>query len=183
MVISGGPLDALDHASPTPLYGYRLGIDATKKLEQEGQPSHWQASGEEGDMSLPKALVSRFKVLDTGVFKGYALASVCKKEGDEAQKVREAFFSQPRHTANCLIIVDDTVDILNSSVVAWKLFNNIDAKRDLTYRTSAEGKELVVMDATKKLPQEGHTRLWPDDIVMSEEIKTLVDKNWEAYGL
>ncbi|WP_291632878.1 menaquinone biosynthesis decarboxylase, partial [Clostridium sp.] len=31
LVISEGPLDALDHASNTPYYGSRLGVDATKK--------------------------------------------------------------------------------------------------------------------------------------------------------
>jgi len=39
------------------------------------------------------------------------------------------------------------------------------------------------IDATKKWPSEGHTREWPDDIEMSEEIKDLVDKRWKEYGI
>ena len=35
LVISEGPLDALDHASNTPFYGSRLGIDATKNGPQK----------------------------------------------------------------------------------------------------------------------------------------------------
>ena len=29
----------------------------------------------------------------------------------------------------------------------------------------------------------GHPREWPKDIVMSPEIKALVDKKWSEYGL
>ena len=38
------------------------------------------------------------------------------------------------------------------------------------------------IDATKKWPEEGHTREWPDEIVMSDEIKALVDRRWREYG-
>jgi len=41
LVISDGPLDALDHASNTPYYGSRLGIDATKKWPSEGHSRPW----------------------------------------------------------------------------------------------------------------------------------------------
>jgi 4-hydroxy-3-polyprenylbenzoate decarboxylase len=41
LVISEGPLDALDHASNTPHYGSRLGIDATKKWPSEGHTRPW----------------------------------------------------------------------------------------------------------------------------------------------
>jgi 4-hydroxy-3-polyprenylbenzoate decarboxylase len=41
LVISEGPLDALDHASNTPHYGSRLGIDATKKWPTEGHTRPW----------------------------------------------------------------------------------------------------------------------------------------------
>ena len=40
-MISEGPLDALDHASNTPHYGHRLGIDATKKWASEGYTRTW----------------------------------------------------------------------------------------------------------------------------------------------
>ncbi len=41
VVISEGPLDALDHASNTPNYGSRIGIDATKKWASEGHTREW----------------------------------------------------------------------------------------------------------------------------------------------
>lgn len=41
VVIMEGPLDALDHASPLPRYGGKMGIDATRKGAEEGHPRPW----------------------------------------------------------------------------------------------------------------------------------------------
>ena len=35
LVITSGPLDALDHSSPSPLHGSKLGVDATRKIQGE----------------------------------------------------------------------------------------------------------------------------------------------------
>jgi 4-hydroxy-3-polyprenylbenzoate decarboxylase len=39
------------------------------------------------------------------------------------------------------------------------------------------------IDATAKLPEEGHPRPWPPPQIMSREIKDLVTSRWEQYGL
>jgi len=49
LLISEGPLDALDHASNTPFYGSRLGIDATKKWSSEGHLRPWPEDIEMSD--------------------------------------------------------------------------------------------------------------------------------------
>lgn len=41
LVFAEGPLDALDHASPYPHFGSKLGIDATAKGPQDGHPRPW----------------------------------------------------------------------------------------------------------------------------------------------
>lgn len=57
VVIAEGPLDSLDHASNTPLYGSKLGIDATKKGPEEGYERTWPLKTE---MSFDiKELVTR----------------------------------------------------------------------------------------------------------------------------
>ena len=40
-VISDGPVDQLDHASYRPLYGGKIGIDATAKLPEDGYARSW----------------------------------------------------------------------------------------------------------------------------------------------
>jgi 4-hydroxy-3-polyprenylbenzoate decarboxylase len=52
-----GPLDVLDHSSPVPLYGSKIGIDATRKWKEEGHVREWP---EEIKMSEEiKVLVNR----------------------------------------------------------------------------------------------------------------------------
>ena len=41
LVISKGPIDDLDHASPTPKFGSKVGIDATQKGPLEGRQREW----------------------------------------------------------------------------------------------------------------------------------------------
>jgi 4-hydroxy-3-polyprenylbenzoate decarboxylase len=41
VVISEGPLDALDHAANWPKYGAKMGIDATRKTREEGMMRDW----------------------------------------------------------------------------------------------------------------------------------------------
>lgn len=40
-MIVDGPLDVLDHSAPLPLYGSKMGIDATKKWIEEGHNRKW----------------------------------------------------------------------------------------------------------------------------------------------
>jgi len=39
------------------------------------------------------------------------------------------------------------------------------------------------IDATRKLPQEGYTRGWPERIVQDPEIVARVTRRWKEYGL
>lgn len=41
VLVSKGPLDKLDHASAFESFGYKMGIDATKPLPQEGHGREW----------------------------------------------------------------------------------------------------------------------------------------------
>ncbi|MEX1377327.1 MAG: menaquinone biosynthesis decarboxylase [Eubacteriales bacterium] len=130
-----------------------------------------------------------------GVFHNCAIVSIKKKFPKHAQKVMNSLWGmgQMMYT-KMIIIVDENIDVHDLSTVAWKVFNNIDAKRDLVIsegpldtldhasNTKHYGYRLGI-DATKKLESEGHTREWPDDIEMSEEIKKMVDEKWQNYGI
>ena len=73
-------------------------------------------------------------------------------------------------------------------------FNNIDAKHDLEIvegpldvldhsSPMAKWGAKLGVDATKTWPEEGHSREWPDEIAMSEDIKAKVDAKWKERGL
>jgi len=49
-----GPLDVLDHASPTPLYGSKIGIDATRTWQEEGHSRPWPEA-----ITMDEAMVKR----------------------------------------------------------------------------------------------------------------------------
>jgi len=53
-VIVKGPLDVLDHSSPTPRYGAKMGIDATRAWAEEGHIREWPA-----EIAMDPAVVAR----------------------------------------------------------------------------------------------------------------------------
>jgi 3-polyprenyl-4-hydroxybenzoate decarboxylase and related decarboxylases len=148
LVFSDGPLDALDHSSARALYGCRLGVDATPP--------------EEGDR--PMRTEDAFRVV-----------AVRKERPFQGRETLERALEASAE--RFLIAVDDTVDPRDLSAVFWKVFNNIDARRDLVLRGDRIG-----VDATKKRREEGLMRDWPDEIIMSDKIKKLVDERWSEYG-
>jgi 4-hydroxy-3-polyprenylbenzoate decarboxylase len=64
---------------------------------------------------------------------------------------------------NIIILYDKEIELSDSSLVLWKLFNNVDPERDF-YRKENR----LIADACRKGPAEGYTRKWPDDILMEQ---------------
>lgn len=130
-----------------------------------------------------------------GVFHSCVIVSIDKKYPKHAAKVMNTLWGmgQMMYT-KMIIIVDANVDVQDVSTVAWKVFNNIDAKRDLVIsegpldaldhssNTPFYGNRLGI-DATKKWASEGYLRNWPDDIDMDDNTKSYVDSRWDEYGL
>lgn len=130
-----------------------------------------------------------------GVFHGCVIVSIHKKFPGHARKVLNSMWGmgQMMYT-KMIIVVDENIDPQDVSTVAWKVFNNIDAKRDIVINEGpldaldhasplAFYGSRVGIDATKKWKSEGHTREWPDDITMTDEMKKQVDKRWKEYGI
>jgi 4-hydroxy-3-polyprenylbenzoate decarboxylase len=130
-----------------------------------------------------------------GVFHNCVILSIRKRYPWQAKKVMHAVWGTGQMMfTKLIIVVDEDVDVHNLSQVAWRVFNNIDAKRDITIVEGpvdaldhASPLPLIGtkmgIDATKKWPAEGHYREWPNDIVMSDEIKKRVDEKWNRYGI
>lgn len=176
LFVTPGPLDALDHASATPHFGHRLGIDVTTKWEAEGGTLEVAHKGPR-DLSKVPGLSDavRFHVWEFGG-KAILVAALRKEKATDVRDFIKGALASGYF--KIVVAVDVQVDPKEASVVSWKVFNNIDAARDLLYHEGAFG-----IDATKKLPLEGHMRPWPDDIEMSPEIKALVTRRWAEYGI
>lgn len=130
-----------------------------------------------------------------GVFHNCLIVSIKKRYAGQAKKVMHNLWGMGQMMfTKLIVVVDENVDPQDISTVAWKVFNNIDAARDLVVVEGpldaldhasplpCYGHKLGI-DATKKWKSEGHTREWPDDIEMSDDVKSLVDKRWKEYGI
>jgi 4-hydroxy-3-polyprenylbenzoate decarboxylase len=96
--------------------------------------------------------------------------------------------------AKVLVIVDKEVNVHDADEVWWVALNNIDPQRDTEFvrgpvdvldhasQHFSFGSKMGI-DATRKWPEEGFTREWPDPIVMDEETKRRVDAMWGELGL
>jgi 4-hydroxy-3-polyprenylbenzoate decarboxylase len=129
-----------------------------------------------------------------GVFHNCALISIRKSYPMHARKVMNAIWGLGQMMfTKFIFIFDEDVNVQNTSEAAWKAFNNVDPARDILI---SEGPLDVLdhsaprpiygakmgIDATKKWPEEGYQREWPDEIHMSSDIRKLVDKRWKEYG-
>lgn len=143
-------------------------------------------------LQLPDILDMNFPL--EGVFHNCVIVSIKKRYPGQARKVMHAMWGmgQMMYT-KMIIVVDEQVNPHDLSTVAWKVFNNIDAARDVVIVDGPldaldhasplphYGHKMGI-DATKKWPSEGHAREWPNDIEMSEEMKEQVNRRWKEYG-
>ena len=130
-----------------------------------------------------------------GVFHNCAIISIDKKFPGHANKIINAVWGLGQLMfTKFVIIVDFDVDVHDISAVSWKIFNNTDPSRDCVITKgpldvldhscdlSGYGGKMGI-DATKKWEEEGFTREWPDEIVMSEDIKKKVDEKLKKFSL
>ena len=131
-----------------------------------------------------------------GVFHNLVIISVKKEYPGQARKVMHALWGLGLMSlVKTIIVVDHFVDVQNISEVAWRVANNIDPAQDFVFTTgpiddldhaspTPKFGSKVGIDATIKGPLEGgRKREWPPDIVMTPEIKQLVDRKWSEYGI
>jgi len=150
-------------------------------------------------MFLPLVKMQLAEIVDMnlpleGVFHNCALISIKKSYPMHARKVMNAIWGLGQMMfTKFIFIFDEDVNVQNTSEAAWKAFNNVDPARDILI---SEGPLDVLdhssprpiygakmgIDATKKWPEEGYQREWPDEIHMSDDIRKLVDKRWKEYG-
>ncbi|HHZ61232.1 MAG TPA: menaquinone biosynthesis decarboxylase [Dehalococcoidia bacterium] len=129
-----------------------------------------------------------------GAFHNLLIVSMRKEYPGHAQKVMHALWGMGLlMLTKTIIVVDHDVNVQDPSEVAWRVTNNINPATDISF---AEGPiddldhatpipkfgSKMGIDATAKGITDGRSREWPPDIVMSEEIKTLVDHRWKEYG-
>ncbi|MCF8011938.1 MAG: menaquinone biosynthesis decarboxylase [Clostridiales bacterium] len=144
-------------------------------------------------MMHPEILDMHFPM--EGVFHNCVVVSVNKKYPGHVQKIMHSLWGTGQMMfSKLIIVVDGNVDVQDMSEVWWRVFNNIDARRDLVFADGpldvldhsspapAYGAKLGI-DATAKWEGQEISREWPGDNKMSREIKNMVSEKWESYGI
>lgn len=148
-------------------------------------------------LPLMKLVVPEISDIDLpfeGVFHNCALVSIKKEYSGQGKKVINALWGLGQMASTKFIAVfDDDIDLRDYSTVTWKLLNNVDPKRDLMISdgpldaldhsasfANVGGK--MGIDATRKTREEGMDREWPEEIIMDEATRKLVEKRWSEYG-
>jgi 4-hydroxy-3-polyprenylbenzoate decarboxylase len=122
-----------------------------------------------------------------GVFHNLVFVSIRKTYPMQAFKVMHGLWGMGQMMfTKYIVVVDEDVDVHNTSEVLFRLCANTDPERDSIFTKGPADvldhatTELAVgskcgIDATRKLPGEGHRRGWPPLIQMSEEVRRKVD--------
>jgi len=175
------PIYAATIVGPPPMEDFYMG----KTIERIFLPLMRLQLPEVRDISMPAE----------GVFHNLMLVAIRKSYPGHARKVMHALWGMGQAMfTKCIVVVDEDVDVEDVREVAWKALNNIDPQRDIEFslgptdsldhssRLPNYGSKMGV-DATRKWPQEGFTRPWPDVIRMSPEVQRRVDELWRKAGL
>lgn len=175
------PIYATTIVGPPPMEDYFMG----KAIERIFLPLMRLQLPEVRDISMPPE----------GVFHNLILVSIRKSYPLHARKVMHAIWGLGQAMfSKCIVVVDEDVDVQNAGEVAWRALNNIDPQRDIEFvmgpvdsldhssRLPNFGSKMGI-DATRKWPEEGFTRPWPDVIEMTPEVKRRVDQLWKQAGL
>ncbi len=176
IVLTKGILDVLDHSADKPLYGSKLGIDATSRIDGEEKRTAGYLHGKMNQKKIETSVFSIDKKISAvrtafdDCRSRVILISVRKDKKSGSPYFIKKIKSSPIVHEGIIVLYDHEININDNSVLLWKIFNNVDPLRDIVIE-----KNSVIIDATKKGIADGHTREWPDDIVMSDDIVKKVD--------
>ncbi|MEW6333171.1 MAG: menaquinone biosynthesis decarboxylase [Thermodesulfobacteriota bacterium] len=176
MTMARGILDVLDHSSTEPLQGSKIAIDATARItgEEPRRPVNRPETTSSGE-----ALLRQLREIDGGFV---AVRKICtegarclvriaidKENGRSSRYYLDRIEVEGLFPAVC-VLYDARIDLADDALLLWKVFNNTDPARDVSIREHG-----IVVDATEKGPADGHTRPWPDEIRMTDDIRKRVD--------
>jgi 4-hydroxy-3-polyprenylbenzoate decarboxylase len=130
-----------------------------------------------------------------GIFHNLVFVSIDKQYPGQAYKVMHAMWGQGLMSlAKVIVVLDKDVNVRDPQEAWWVALNNIDPQRDAHFtmgpvdvldhssRGFTYGSKLGI-DATRKWPEEGFTRNWPNKIEMDAITKQSVDAMWGQLGL
>lgn len=166
-----GPIDVLDHSSRGWGFGGKLIIDATSKFPEE-LGSALSSRPDQDNLSPNNDVLSYTP-------KTFLYLSLDKTQPQQARELAASLAPQAaQNGVRHILIADEKTNLDDEQDVWWTVLNNIDPERDIWLQDG-----VMVWDGSRKIPEEGFVRPWPDKIEMSETVKERVSAMWHVWGL
>ncbi|GHV07931.1 hypothetical protein AGMMS50229_15530 [Campylobacterota bacterium] len=174
MLISEGVLDALDHSSPKPLRGGKLGIDLTGEIV----PNACNILSDDRLFEMISRVAPEIVALKQymiGTTNPVSLIVINKTTS--VKHLYHKLRPFKHHLALVFVMDNHNNDVENIYMSVWRIVNNIDAIRDIYIND-----RFVLFDATNKDTSDGYDREWVKDTDCdAETIETLRKKGLWNY--
>lgn len=130
-----------------------------------------------------------------GAFHNFVFVQIRKQYAQQARRVMHALWGAGQLAfSKFIVVVDEAVNVHDANAVWFAVGANVDPARDVEHASgpldildhaSADigGGGKLGIDATRKLPGEGPSRTWPQELAMTPEIRQLVKRRWNEYGI
>ncbi len=130
-----------------------------------------------------------------GVFHNFAFVSIKKTYPQQARKVMSAIWGLGQLMfTKIIVVVDSDVNVHDYDRVWFHVGSNVHPGRDVIFHQGPTdildhaapicgcGHKMGI-DATRKLPEEGHPRPWPPEMLTTRETRDLVMRRWAEYSI
>ncbi len=144
-------------------------------------------------LQLPEVVDMNLPV--EGAFHNLCIVSIKKGFPFHGRKIAHSIWGAGQMMfTKAIVVVDHDVDVQDVREVAWKILANVDPKRDLSV-TEGPSDHLchsgdvqhfggkIVIDGTRKWPEEGYTRVWPSPCVADAATTAAVERRWAELGI
>lgn len=194
---SQGPTDVLDHSCSRMAFGGKMGIDATRKLEEETIPG---AMADKVDVARLKKEVVEMQAVVNGFSELKSLncrlaeigvpvvfVAIEKNRKGHVEEMAKTLLSESAFSqVKVLIFLEHTMDIQDVADAVWRFSNNVDPRRDHFDVPAKSNGEVnhVAFDGTRKMKEfDGFDRDWPNILAADKETIRRVDELWPKLGL
>lgn len=194
---SQGPTDVLDHSCSRMAFGGKMGIDATRKLEEETIPG---AMADKVDVTRLKREVAEMQAVVNGFPELKSLngrlaeigvpvvfVAIEKNRKGHVEEMAKTLLNEPAFSqVKVLIFLEHTMDIQDVADAVWRFSNNVDPRRDhfdVPAKVMGEVNH-VAFDGTRKMKEfDGFDRDWPNILAADKDTIRRVDEIWPKLGL
>jgi 4-hydroxy-3-polyprenylbenzoate decarboxylase len=184
-----GPVDVLDHSCSVMAFGGKVGIDATKKTDEETR--ELKSVNGTYDLAELNKLLSEFpeiKNINSELIKSgisILIISIEKNRRNHIRELSRELFKNPKfNSIKIILFVEASVDISDIADSVWRFTNNVDPQRDHSYFEDENGNMHVSFDGTRKTKQlDDFDREWPNILVADNATIAKIDSIWDTLGL